>query len=234
MSRRFLTSEQLLRKCSEIEILGGYLDNEAIRLNYDDPFLSNEAKNSFVEKERKPKSDKMIRPSESMHDPFVSASSIRSELDEVKQILKAMNSRRGQQPSANGFDRNFRQTPPQRNDFFTRSRFPRNNTNVRFSQPDSSDQERYRNTQRKFDWQQNSARPNFGRQGYGAQRSFTEHSATNGESSQNNFRPMPSISNNPAIFSSGNQPVNPFRKASPKKESINAEGLSDLTKSNTN
>ena len=48
MSRRFLSNDQLLKKCSEMESLGGFSENEPIKLNYDDPFLSYEAKNSLL------------------------------------------------------------------------------------------------------------------------------------------------------------------------------------------
>ena len=43
-----------------MELLSGHPENEAIRLNYDDPFLSNEAKDSLLEK-NKQKSEKSVR-----------------------------------------------------------------------------------------------------------------------------------------------------------------------------
>ena len=79
MSRRFLSSEQLLKKCAEMEILSGFPDNEAIKLNYDDPFLSNEAKNSFMEK-NKQKYERSVRISESSRDNYGSSTSLKTNL----------------------------------------------------------------------------------------------------------------------------------------------------------
>ena len=90
MSRRFLSSEQLLKKCAEMEIQSGFPDNEAIKLNYDDSFLSNEAKNSLMEK-NKQKSERSVRISESSRDKYGNSTSICSELDEVKKNLRSMN-----------------------------------------------------------------------------------------------------------------------------------------------
>ena len=52
MSRRFLSNDQLLKKCSEMESLGGFSENEPIKINYDDRFLSNEAKNSLMDRNK--------------------------------------------------------------------------------------------------------------------------------------------------------------------------------------
>ena len=38
MSRRFLSNDQLLKKCSEMESLSGFSENEPIKLNYDNQF----------------------------------------------------------------------------------------------------------------------------------------------------------------------------------------------------
>ena len=92
-----------------MEILSGFPDNEAIKLNYDDPFLSNEAKNSLMEK-NKQKSERSVRISESSRDNHASSSSIRSELDEVKQILRSMNERYRDRNPSGGYPRNFRQS----------------------------------------------------------------------------------------------------------------------------
>lgn len=58
LARRFVTSEQLLRKGSELEMNNGCLNDESIYLNHDDPFLSNEVRKSFPDKQRGFKSDK--------------------------------------------------------------------------------------------------------------------------------------------------------------------------------
>lgn len=114
--------------------LSGFPDNEAIILNYDDPFLSNEAKNSLME-ENKLKSEKSVRISESSRDNHASSTSIRSELDEVKQILRSTNqSYRDCNPDG-GYPRNFRQSGSNRDEFDGRNRYLHDDFRDRASRP---------------------------------------------------------------------------------------------------
>ena len=112
MTRRFLSSEQLLRKCSEIEIMSGCLDIEPIRLNYDDPFLSNEANNSLLENKRRPKNDKFVRNIDEQPNSGTGDTALRSDLSEVKRILRSMTDRRTDQPTRGGYNRYNRETIP--------------------------------------------------------------------------------------------------------------------------
>ena len=108
-----------------MELLSGHPENEAIRISYDDPFLSNEAKNSLLEK-NKQKSEKTVRISDGPHDHNGSNFSIRSEIDDIKRILKSLNGRYSDQLPSGGYTRNFRQNFPNCDDFDSRYRYPRN------------------------------------------------------------------------------------------------------------
>ena len=65
----------------------------------------------------KQKSERSVRISESSRDNQPNSSSIRSELDEVKQILRSMNERYRDHNPSGGYPRNFRQSGSNRNDF---------------------------------------------------------------------------------------------------------------------
>ena len=92
-----------------MEIMNGCIEvSEPIRLNYEDPFLSNEAKNSLLEKERKPKSDKPNRhPDENLGDQ-----SIRSDIQELKRIMQSMKEGSRRDRPNNGFNPSYRQNIP--------------------------------------------------------------------------------------------------------------------------
>ena len=211
MSRRFLSSDQLLRKCSEIEMVNGCLDNEPIRLNFDDPFLSNEAKNSLLEKERKTKLEKSERIANEHHDGRVNNSSIRSDLDEVKRILKKMNGQRMEQAPGNGLSRYNRPNPSLRNDFYNRGRY---------NHPS--------NIQRNNDWSYNARPDTFNKSNYAANNDFSATPSMNHQLRGTVPREMQP--NRKAQHPSEHQGNHPYEKFGPKKDSIEAEGLSTLTK----
>ena len=236
MSRRFLSSEQLLKKCAEMEILSGFPDNEAIKLNYDDPFLSNEAKNSLMEK-NKQKSERSVRISESPRDNQPNSSSIRSELDEVKQILRSMNERYRDRNPSGGYPRNFRQSGSNRNDFDGRNRYPRDDFRNRPSRPLSTNN--YSNqsnptTQRKTSWLENNTRIDANRTKNEYRRNFSSQTSPNQRAALNDFTPMPLPPNNFANHSYGKHADQNFGMKPSQKESVRVEELSDLTKTAPN
>ena len=107
-----------------MEIMSGCMDNDPMKLNYEDPFLSNEAKSSLLEREKKPKTEESVPISDDFRERRSMEPSIRSDLDEVKQILKTMTDQRNERTSGNGYSRyNNHQNQPSRSDFFGRNRF---------------------------------------------------------------------------------------------------------------
>ena len=230
MSRRFISSEQLLRKCSEIEMLNGCLDNEAIRLNYDDPFLSNEAKNSLLEKEKKPRTDKLVRFPENIQNDRSSDHSIRTELDEVKKLLHSINSRRPETMTGNEYSRYNRQHVSNKNDFYGRNRPQYSGSQSRPQQTHNRGYNIHPQNYRPNDWS-NTPRPDAQYQpAYHAQKEYMGQPQPHLQSPNPHLRSRNLNSDEVNKPSSGYNSTNPFKRNQSEKGNITAEGLSELTK----
>ena len=236
MSRRFLSSDQLLKKCSEMELLSGHPENEAIRLNYDDPFLSNEAKNSLLEK-NKQKSEKTVRISDGPHDHNGSNFSIRSEIDDIKRILKSLNGRYRDQLPSGGYTRNFRQNFPNRDDFDSRNRYPRNDFRDRVPKtynPNHYRQQTNHIQQRGANWFENNTRGNRNGANSNFQKGFPNPVMSDMPAPSSSFTPMSLHKNGTSNqVSDQNMDKNIRTRVSPR-ESVRIEELSDFTKATTN
>ena len=236
MSRRFLSNDQLLKKCSEMESLGGFSENEPIKLNYDDPFLSNEAKNSLMDR-NKQKYEKTVKISEGIRDNHGNKPSIHSELDEVKRILKSMNIRyRDQQPSG-GHTRNFHQNMPNRSEFDGRNRYLRNDFRNRSPKPANPDYYNHQDNQtgyRRNNWTENGARSNANGTNTDYRRRFQNQFSPNPPNPIGNSEPRSLPSNGPATQRTDGQMDKNFRTNTLPKESVRVEELSDFAKATTN
>ena len=216
MSRRFLSSDQLLRKCSEMEIMSGCMDNDPIKLNYEDPFLSNEAKNSLLEREKKPKTEKSVRISDDSRERRSMEPSIRSDLEEVKQILKTMTDQKNERTSGNVYSRyNNRQNQPSRSDFFGRNRF---------NNPSSN--------QKQNDWTYGTRSGIPNRPNYIPSKKFSDMNLMSRQPPSPPPRPNPPTRQSQTV--SDYHPNSSFVKHDVKRDSVGAEGLSNLTKTGSN
>ena len=83
-------------------MLNGNSDCEAIPLNFDDPFLTSEAKSSFLDRDRKPKVEKRPIPLPEMHRSRKVDQGLREELNDVNRILESMKAKQ------HGFEANRR------------------------------------------------------------------------------------------------------------------------------
>ena len=185
----------------------------------------------------KQKSEKTVRISDGSQDNNCNNFSIRSEIDDIKRILKSLNGRYRDQQSSGGYTRNFRQNFPHRDDFDGRNRYPRNDFRDRVPKtynPNHYRQQTNHIQQRGANWFENNTRGNRNGENSNFQKGFPSPMISDRPVPSSSFTPMSLHKNGTTNQVSDQNMDKSIRTRVSPRESVRIEELSDFTKATTN